>query len=299
MLEEEEVQEKVKEKRLIAQDVTNQPQGDQEKPSTGEATDGQVPLTPETPEKYEYVEVMKTRKKTNRTDLLVTTRMPPGWLQPEQKKQFHEEELNMQNDDRVQFETREKLNELESYVYGMRDKLNGAMKEFMKPHDTEQFLAILQATEDWLYDNAEAAKSVFVAKLEELQKIGDPVDRRYNESTRRPQALADFIAKMNEYQAIASPSNEATSHIDADKKDEIRRKAEEHKTALDHKIAMQTGLAPYDEPTVTIAQINSTLQEFESWAKPILNAPKPAPPPSTSPAAPTVEEPTADPMDIE
>jgi hypothetical protein len=41
-------------------------------------------------------------------------------------------------------------------------------------------MAQLTATEDWLYDEGEdCAKSVYVAKLDELKKAGEPIEARW------------------------------------------------------------------------------------------------------------------------
>jgi heat shock protein 4 len=51
-------------------------------------------------------------------------------------------------------------------------------------------LALLNATEEWLYEEGEeATKSTYVIKLAELQKLGDPITKRYREDEDRPGAL--------------------------------------------------------------------------------------------------------------
>lgn len=46
--------------------------------------------------------------------------------------------------------------------------------------DKESLLSALTAMEDWLYDEGEdCGKSVYVAKLDELKKTGDPIEMRW------------------------------------------------------------------------------------------------------------------------
>ena len=53
----------------------------------------------------------------------------------------------------------------------------------------------LSTTEDWLYDEGEdQAKKVYVARLDELKKVGNPVEERQTESTNRPAAF-DMLGK--------------------------------------------------------------------------------------------------------
>jgi len=227
------------------------------------------------------VDVVKTRKRTNRTDLKVTSRLPSGWLQPEQRLEFNEKELNMKNDDRIYFETREKMNELESYIYNMRDRLSGPLGDFIAPKDRETFMEALHSAENWLYDQCESPKSVFVGKLTELHAYGDPVERRYNEAARRDAVVREALEVLAKYRSAATSSDEAYSHIDEAKKQAVVTKALEGEDWLQRKTAHQATMRLYDDPELTVSAIEEMMREFESMAKPILSVPKPpAPKPS-------------------
>lgn len=52
--------------------------------------------------------------------------------------------------DRVLRETADKRNELESYVYTMRDKLVGSLRPYVEGEEADTFAARLTAAEDWL-----------------------------------------------------------------------------------------------------------------------------------------------------
>lgn len=51
--------------------------------------------------------------------------------------------------DRVLRETADKRNELESYVYAMRDKLIGSLRPYVEGEEAENFSNRLTAAEDW------------------------------------------------------------------------------------------------------------------------------------------------------
>lgn len=51
--------------------------------------------------------------------------------------------------DRVIKETADKRNELESYVYAMRDKLVGSLRPYIEGKEAEAFGSSLTAAEDW------------------------------------------------------------------------------------------------------------------------------------------------------
>ena len=61
--------------------------------------------------------------------------------------------------------------------------------------DRVKFLEQLSSTEDWLYDEGEdQSKKVYVARLDELKKVGNPVEDRLTESANRPAAF-DMLGK--------------------------------------------------------------------------------------------------------
>lgn len=54
------------------------------------------------------------------------------------------------------------------FVFQLHDKLH----EFVADPEREEFMAKLQETEDWLYEDGEdETKGVYIAKLDELKKV--------------------------------------------------------------------------------------------------------------------------------
>ena len=108
------------------------------------------------------------KKKVKKIDVPVSSTV--GGLPPAVLEQFVNEEFEMALQDRVMEETKERKNAVEEYVYGMRSKVTGALAEFVAPDTAESFNALLNATEDWLYEDGEdETKGVYNAKLEELK----------------------------------------------------------------------------------------------------------------------------------
>ena len=103
-------------------------------------------------------------------------------------------------------ETKERKNAVEEYVYGMRTKVTGALSDFVAPEAAESFVALLNATEDWLYEDGEdETKGVYNAKLEELKAIGDPIELRASEESARPGACALLQTKASAVLSAAAP----------------------------------------------------------------------------------------------
>ncbi|KAI8529532.1 hypothetical protein RHMOL_Rhmol12G0232100 [Rhododendron molle] len=103
-----------------------------------------------------------------------------GGMCPADVQKAIEEEFEMAFQDRIMKETQDKKNAVEAYVYDMRNKLHGIYQEFVTDPERKGLTAKLQEVENWLYEDGEnKTKGVYVAKLEELKKQGDPIEERY------------------------------------------------------------------------------------------------------------------------
>ena len=71
--------------------------------------------------------------------------------------------------------------------------------------DRTEFLTQLNSMEDWLYDEGEdQPKKVYVERLAELRKRGDPVVERQRETLDRPAAFEEFGQAIVHYEKILS-----------------------------------------------------------------------------------------------
>merc|ERR1712048_470896 len=93
----------------------------------------------------------------------------------------------MQTEMRDIIETNERRNDLESYIFNMRDKIaeGNEYGEFISSGDRDRFNSDLTKGEDWLYDNYEGTKIQFIEKLDELKQTGDAVAWRFKEAGMR------------------------------------------------------------------------------------------------------------------
>merc|ERR1712196_651632 len=142
------------------------------------------PEKKEPEKKYEWVDVVKKKKRTKRTDLTVTAVGAPGLSYSDIQKRM-DEETAMQAEMKEIVETDEKRNDLEGYIFNMRDKISesGEYGAYISQPDREKFESELMKTEDWLYDTDGATKAQYIEKLDELKKAhGDAVVWRFKEA---------------------------------------------------------------------------------------------------------------------
>merc|ERR1712135_150851 len=161
MVEDEEYEETVKEKRELpaepAPEVvetpegspTAEPNGDVPMPDQTDKGEGdgkkEAPAPKEPEKKYEWVDVVKKRKRTKRTDVNVIPSGTPGLSANVLQKRM-DEETAMQAEMRYIIETDEKRNDLESYIFNMRDKTaeSGDYGNFISSTDRENLARTLR-----------------------------------------------------------------------------------------------------------------------------------------------------------
>ncbi|KAL6539313.1 hypothetical protein OROGR_011962 [Orobanche gracilis] len=131
-------------------------------------------------------------------------------------------ELEMALQDRVMDEIKDKKNAVEAYVYDMRNKLSDKYHEFVMDTERDQFMSMLQEVLDWLYDDGEyETEGVYVAKLEELKKLGDPIEERYKEHSGRGSVIDQLVYCISIYREAATSSDLKNDHIDRDERQKV------------------------------------------------------------------------------
>ncbi|KAK4156232.1 heat shock protein 70 family [Chaetomidium leptoderma] len=98
------------------------------------------------------------------------------------KNAASEKEASMVMEDKLVADTEEKKNELETYIYDLRNKLDDQYSQFASDEEKEKIREKLTTSEDWLYDEGDdATKAVYIAKMEELRALAGPVVQRHFE----------------------------------------------------------------------------------------------------------------------
>lgn len=293
MLEEEEYEEKVKEKKEI------EVPAEEAKPAEGEASpppaegaaeeakEGEAPAEGENkspspkkePEKkYEWVEVVKKKKRTKRTDIPIAATDTLGLPQAVLQKQ-EDEETAMQADMKEIIETDEKRNDLESYILTMRDRVSegGQYGAFISSAEREKFDSDLLKAEDWLYDTFDATKVQYIEKLDELKKLGDPVVFRFKEDEMRGEWIQAVQGTITNYSNAAKSPGDAYSHISPDKLSQIVKECDTLTAWLESMQAQQSAMPKHEKPVLICSDLEKKNQELAKFADEILREPKPKP----------------------
>jgi heat shock protein 4 len=221
---------------------------------------------------------VKKKKKTKST-ILKTDITPVSGYPIQLINKFFEEECQMAHQDKIIHETYDKKNELESYIYDMRGKLNDKYAEYALADAKEKILAALSQTESWLYqDGAKAAKNSYVSRIEELRRLGDPVTKRFNEYANIPEAVNNFLNTLKGYEQILLSNDPNVEHITSQERQPILAQIQKQRDYLKNVTNLLGTMRKDQDPTPTSADINAEHEKFVNAAKPVINKPKPIPP---------------------
>mmetsp|Transcript_77890 Transcript_77890/g.225274 ORF Transcript_77890/g.225274 Transcript_77890/m.225274 type:complete len:902 (-) Transcript_77890:92-2797(-) len=235
--------------------------------------------------KFEWVEVKKTKRRTKKTDLKVVASGTPG-LDDATIGRLMDAETAMQREMRDIIETDARRNDLESYIFTMRDKVGEGREygEFISSDDREAFISELTKAEDWLYDNPEATKVMYIDKIDELKRIGDAVAWRCKEAGMRTEWIQAVEGTLTNYRSAAESPGDKFGHIAAEKLANIVTACNELEDWLTGMKEKQNKMPKYEKPVLICAEMERRNQELARMADEILREPKPAPPKEEPPA---------------
>lgn len=155
---------------------------------------------------------------------------------PEDIKRMKERLAAFDRSDMSRIQREEALNVLEAYTYRTRDLLEnsdfiGASTEAVR----NQLTSLLSSTSDWLYGEGSSAKAeAFKSKLNDLKAIVDPIQKRREEASARPEIL----------KSLQSSLDQTKSMVDAIGKQIAASISSASEAALSSSTTAETGASP-------------------------------------------------------
>ncbi|WYZ45439.1 hypothetical protein EsH8_VIII_000755 [Colletotrichum jinshuiense] len=120
----------------------------------------------------------KVKKQVRKGDLPIVS--GTASLSEPARTSLFEKESAMVMEDKLVADTEEKKNELETYIYDLRNKLDDQYAEFASDEEKTKIKEKLEQSEDWLYDDGEdATKAVYIAKIDEIRAMAGPIVQRH------------------------------------------------------------------------------------------------------------------------
>ncbi|NXN95579.1 HS74L protein, partial [Rhinopomastus cyanomelas] len=192
---------------------------------------------------------------------------------------YIENEGKMMMQDKLEKERNDAKNAVEEYVYDFRDKLCGVFEKFITEEDSNKLTLMLEDTENWLYEDGEdQPKQVYMDKLQELRRFGQPIQERYMEHEERPKVLNELGKKIQLLmKAVEAYKNkdEKYDHLDPAEMEKVEKYINEAMNWLNSKMNAQNKLSLTQDPVVKVAEIITKSKELDSFCNPIIYKPKP------------------------
>jgi len=265
-------------------------------PAAEAAEDGQEPpakkpkidVAPE----YEWVDVVKVKKRTKRIPVQVTRTGTPE-MDPALLSRLQDEETAMQAEKRAILETAEARNDLESFILNMRNHIAKGDKygDYISDADRDAYSSELTKCEDWLYDNFEGTRLSFIEKLDEIRVLGDKAAARAKDAEERADAAKTLRHTISTYKGVASNPGPHYAHLPAEQLQQMLAECDAAEQWLATHEAQQEVRPKFEDPIFRAHQIRATESTLISQAQTIFSAPAPQQPPQM---APPTEAPAAD-----
>eukprot|EP01089_Gocevia_fonbrunei_P019392 TRINITY_DN6857_c0_g1_i2.p1 TRINITY_DN6857_c0_g1~~TRINITY_DN6857_c0_g1_i2.p1 ORF type:complete len:800 (-),score=248.21 TRINITY_DN6857_c0_g1_i2:49-2448(-) len=224
---------------------------------------------------------METDKKEStsvfRRDLKIVASGISGMVESDLAKKIKEEDARVADDQEI-IETAEFKNAVESYVYETKSALSYDWEDFVLSADSSSFQEKLDAARDWLYNEGQEAKrDDYKNKLNELKSIGDQIDRRRSEFFGRDEAVKSWNDSINFWSAEVHSNDPKYEHISEEDKSRVKDKITEVIDLIRPKLNALSKMKKTDDPVLTNSDIQHSKENLESFVRPIMNKPKPAP----------------------
>uniref|UniRef100_A0A8C6KPX1 Heat shock protein 4b n=1 Tax=Nothobranchius furzeri TaxID=105023 RepID=A0A8C6KPX1_NOTFU len=199
----------------------------------------------------------------------------PQWqLANDMLNLFVENEGKMIMQDKLEKERNDAKNNVEEYVYDMRDKLHGMLEKFVDALSLK-----LEDTENWLYEDGEdQAKQVYIDKLAELKKLGQPILERYLEAEDRPKAFEELGKQIQQYMKFVEAykmKDELYDHLDEADVNKVDKLATDAMMWMNSAMNQQSKQSLTADPVSKVKDIRAKTREVFTACNPIVTKPKP------------------------
>ncbi|XP_031256380.1 heat shock 70 kDa protein 17 [Pistacia vera] len=175
--------------------------------------------------------------------------------------------------------TAELKNNLESYIYATKEKLETTEFEKISTGEERQtFIVKLDEVQDWLYmDGEDATAKEFEERLDSLKAVGDPIFFRFKELTARPAAVEYARKYLGEVQQIVHDWETNKPWLPKDRIDEVLKDADKFKSWLDEKENEQKKTSGFSKPAFTSEEVYDKIFNLQDKVSSIKRIPKPKP----------------------
>ena len=219
------------------------------------------------------------RRKTKVKNINLPVKHTVSSLSNDKVSELKNVELTFQAAVKEESEKAYAKNSLEEYVLELRRQLDEELAPFVKEADRDKLKSTLFAAENWLWDEGDdCERQVYVDKLGEMKKMGNPVITRKIEFETRPKVLDKLGAKLQSYSKVLDAYEQKSpdyEHIGPDDMKKVKKAVEEKSKWFNNACYKLSKVEKHQNPPILVADINEEFRSLDSTCGPIVNKPKP------------------------
>jgi hypoxia up-regulated 1 len=176
------------------------------------------------------------------------------------------------------------LNELETYVYAVRnrlreedgkDQLGGVSTEEQR----EEIIAKCDEVEEWLYDDGRNAElTEFKDKESEIKGPADKIFKRFKESIDRPKAVKRALKQLQNVTKKIDTWSTKMPHITEEEIAKLRELISSTENWIASKVEAQEAADPTEDFVFMAFEVVSEMKPVTAMFEKLLRKPKPVPP---------------------
>ncbi|KAI3963076.1 hypothetical protein MKW92_040814 [Papaver armeniacum] len=224
----------------------------------------------------------KLKKRTFRVPLKIVEKpLGPGMLLSDESLSQAKSRLEaLDKKDAERRRTAELKNNLESFVYTAKEKLDSAedIEKISTKEERQSLIEKLEEVQEWLYtDGEDASAAEFTERLGLLKAKYDPIFFRLSELTERPTASEHARIYLTELQQIVSDWEKNKSWLPKEKIDEVRIEAEKFKKWLADKETEQKKTSLFNTPAFSSEDVYDKVFSLRDKVATLNKIPKPKP----------------------
>merc|ERR1712023_189008 len=208
--------------------------------------------------------------------------LPPSWSEDELNDSKAKLE-QLDYEDRQRKAKEAALNELEGYVYKVKNRLMDDETELSKVSTEEQRTSLSElagATSEWIDDEAgqDTDLTVYKLKLTDLRTPAEAMFKRYSELTDRPAAVSKAREQLVGVKTTVGKWTETMPQVTDEEKSNLVDLVEKANKWLDDKEEAQSKRAAHEDPVFDSADVMPQLKTVGFTFEKLLRKPKPPPP---------------------
>uniref|UniRef100_A0A8C5AXD9 Heat shock protein 4 like n=1 Tax=Gadus morhua TaxID=8049 RepID=A0A8C5AXD9_GADMO len=172
-------------------------------------------------------------------------------------------EGRMIGQDKLEKERNDAKNAVEEYLYDLRNKLCGVYEKYIT-EESSRLSLMLEDTENWLYEEGEdQPKQIYVDKLDELKRFGQPIEDKHRENEDRPRAFEELGKKLQLYMKAVDcfkQKDERYMHLQVEEMGAVEKCVTESMVWMNSKMNAQSKVPITQDPVVQVADIIAKIQ---------------------------------------